>query len=495
MTGTTVGADGLILNEPLLFEKGKKGRHGISIPRRDVDSAPLDEALAGAGPNFPDLSEVEVVRHYTRLSTWNFGVDTGMYPLGSCTMKYNPKTNERQAALPGFAGAHPLLPAPLAQGAMEVIFELEHLLAEVTGMDAVSLQPAAGAQGELAGMLILHAYHQSRNSKRHKIIIPDTAHGTNPASAALLGYQPVNVQSNERGVLAAETIASVMDENTAGIMVTNPNTLGFFEENIRQIAEIVHAKGGLIYADGANMNAIMGIVNMGESGIDVLHLNLHKTFSTPHGGGGPGAGPVCVRKHLEPFLPVPRVVKQGGTYAFSYDQPQSIGKLHAFYGNIGVAIRAYSYILSLGRELKKVSQMAVLNANYVKEKLKGALHLPFDRPCMHECVFSDKNQAAHKVTTLDMVKRLMDYGFHPPTVYFPLVVHGAIMIEPTETESKEDLDLFIESFKAIVKEAGQDPEILHQAPSRPKVRRLDETSAARYPCLIFDDMAAEKTQQ
>ncbi|MGA2228312.1 MAG: aminomethyl-transferring glycine dehydrogenase subunit GcvPB [Syntrophobacteraceae bacterium] len=479
----SAGTTGLILNEPVLFEKGRKGRCGISLPRRDVAFSPLDETLAGPGPNFPDLSEVDVVRHYTRLSSWNFGVDTGMYPLGSCTMKYNPKTNEKQAALPGFARAHPLLPAALSQGVLKIMYELERLLAEITGMDAVTLQPAAGAHGELTGMLVFHAYHKSKGSRRSKIIVPDTAHGTNPASAALCGYSPVNVKSNERGVLSAETIAEVMDEQTAGIMVTNPNTLGFFEENIRKIAEIVHAKDGLVYADGANMNALMGIVSTGDIGVDVLHLNLHKTFSTPHGGGGPGAGPVCVAKRLEPFLPVPRVLKKDEKYFLSEDFPQSIGKLHAFYGNVGIMIRAYSYIMSLGAELKKVSQLAVLNANYIKERLKGILHLPYDRPCMHECVFSDKNQAAQKVTTLDMVKRLMDYGFHPPTIYFPLVVHGAIMIEPTETESKEEIDLFIQAFKDVVKEAGDDPEKLYGAPWRPKVTRLDETEAARHPCL------------
>ncbi len=479
----SAGTTGLILREPLLFEKGKKGRTGFSMPRWDVESFPLDRTLEGEGPDLPDLSEIDVVRHYTRLSTWNFGVDTGMYPLGSCTMKYNPKTNEKQASLPGFAGAHPLLPASLAQGALKVMFDLERLLVEITGMDAVSLQPAAGAHGELTGMLVFHAWHKSRGSRRTKIIVPDTAHGTNPSSASLCGFSPVNVKSSERGVLSAAAIAEVMDEETAGIMITNPNTLGFFEENICEIAEVVHAKGGLVYADGANMNAVLGIVNMGDIGVDVLHLNLHKTFSTPHGGGGPGAGPVCVKKHLEPFLPVPRVVQKDGGYVLSCDFPQSIGKLHAFFGNVGILVRAYSYILSLGPELKRVSELAVLNANYVKERLKGTLHLPYDRPCMHECVFSDKYQAAHKVTTLDMAKRLMDYGFHPPTIYFPLVVHGAIMIEPTESESKEGLDLFIDAFKAIAREAVDDPELLYEAPRRPKVRRLDETAAARSPRL------------
>jgi len=480
----SLGTTGLVLNEPLLWEKDTPGREGFSLPHGDVDSCPVEEALTSQSPDFPDLSEVDVVRHYTRLATWNFGVDTGMYPLGSCTMKYNPKINEKMAGLRGFAGAHPLLPQALSQGLLKLLFELECFLSEITGMDAVSLQPAAGAQGELTGMLLIHAYHKSRGRKPSKIIVPDTAHGTNPASAALCGYRPVPVQSNEQGILSSEAIAEVMDEDTAGIMVTNPNTLGLFEENVQEIAEIVHAKGGLVYGDGANMNAVMGIIDAGRIGLDVLHLNLHKTFSTPHGGGGPGSGPVCVRSHLEPFLPVPRVVKENGSYHLSEDFSRSIGKLHAFYGNVGVMIKAYSYILSMGAEnLKKASQLAVLNANYVKERLKDRFHLPYDRPCMHECVFTDRSQMAHKVMTLDMAKRLMDYGFHPPTIYFPLVVNGAIMIEPTETESKQDLDLFIEALRRIADEAEHHPEFLGQAPSKCKVKRLDEVAAARKPCL------------
>jgi len=480
----SLGTTGLILNEPLLWEKGRKGRCGFSLPRRDVESFPLSPELTGEGPDFPDLSEVDVVRHYTRLSQWNFGVDTGMYPLGSCTMKYSPKSNERQASLPGFSGAHPLLPASLSQGVLGLMFELEQYLAEITGMDATTLQPAAGAHGELTGMLLIHAFHSSKGVWRSKIIVPDTAHGTNPASAALCGYRPVPVRSNEQGILPVEAIAQVMDEETAGIMVTNPNTLGLFEENIQEIAKIVHAKGGLVYCDGANMNAVMGIVQMGKIGVDIIHLNLHKTFSTPHGGGGPGSGPVCVKKHLEPFLPVPRVVVENGKYALSENYPQSVGKLQAFHGNVGVIIKAYCYIRSMGpKNLKKASQLAVLNANYIKEMLKGTLDLPYDRPCMHECVFSDKHQRPVKVMTLDMAKRLMDYGFHPPTVYFPLVVEGAIMIEPTETESKEDLDQFIEAFKAIANEAKENGDLLHEAPKNCKVRRLDEVTAARKPCL------------
>ncbi len=480
----SLGTTGLILNEPLLWEKGRKGRNGFSLPRRDVVSYPLDKDLTGNGPDFPDLSEVDVVRHYTRLSQWNFGVDTGMYPLGSCTMKYSPKINEKQASLPGFAGVHPLLPDSLSQGTLRLMLELEQCLSEITGMDAVTLQPAAGAHGELTGMFLIHAYHKSKGRHCSKIIIPDTAHGTNPASASLCGFRPMPVKSNEQGILSPEAISDVMDEDTAGIMITNPNTLGLFEENIKKIAEIVHSKGGLVYGDGANMNAIMGIVQMGKIGVDVMHLNLHKTFSTPHGGGGPGSGPVCVKKHLEPFLPVPRVVEENGRYSLSEDFPESIGKMQAFYGNFGPMIKAYSYILSMGTEgLKKASQLAVLNANYIKEKLKGIFHLPYDRPCMHECVFSDKLQDANKITTLDMAKRLMDYGFHPPTIYFPLVVQGAIMIEPTETESKQEIDLFIEACKAIADEAKENPEVLQQAPTNCKVKRLDETAAARHPCL------------
>jgi len=480
----TLGTTGLILNEPLLWEKGCKGRRGYSLPRRDVPVSSLDPDLTGSGPDFPDLSEMDLVRHYTRLSTWNFGVDTGTYPLGSCTMKYNPKTNERQAGLPGFAAAHPLLPPTLAQGALALMHDLQRYLAEITGMDAVSLQPAAGAHGELAGMLLIYAYHRSKGTQRSKIIIPDTAHGTNPASAALCGYHPVPIQSGAQGILTAEAVAAVMDEETAGIMVTNPNTLGLFEQNIRQITDIVHAKGGLVYCDGANMNAVMGIVDLKAIGVDVLHLNLHKTFSTPHGGGGPGSGPVCVHNRLEPFLPVPRVIKEGDTYTLSEEFPQSIGKLDAFHGHFGVMVRAYSYILSLGPDgLKRASQLAVLNANYIKEKLKGTFHLPHDRPCMHECVFSDKNQGSYGVTTLDMAKRLMDYGFHPPTIYFPLVVPGAIMIEPTETECKEDIDRFIDAMQEIAREAAENPKLLHDAPHNSKVRRLDEVAAARKPCL------------
>lgn len=479
-----IGTTGLIFNEPLLWEMGSPGRTAFAMPSQDVPAHAVDETLTGAGPDFPDLSEPEIVRHYTRLSQWNLSVDSAMYPLGSCTMKYNPKTNERQAALPGVADAHPLLPTGLGQGLLRLMFDLERLLAEITGLDAVTLQPAAGAQGELTGMLIFYAYHARQGRPRTKILIPDTAHGTNPASAALCGFQAVHVPSGPDGILEPGTVADLMDDETAGIMVTNPNTLGLFESNIRQVAGIVHQRDGLVYADGANMNAVMGVVDMGAMGVDILHLNLHKTFSTPHGGGGPGAGPVCVTQRLAPYLPVPRVVRQGDQYLLSDDAPLSVGKLHAFYGNFGMLVRAYSYILSLGAALKTVSQLAVLNANYIKAGLRDYFHLPYDRPCMHECVFSDQKQTAHKVSALDIAKRLIDYGFHPPTIYFPLVVSGALMIEPTESESRETLDRFIQAMQAIAKEAETDPELLHQAPHTAKLRRLDEVQAARKPCLM-----------
>ena len=476
---------GLILNEPLLWEKGKRGRRAMDIPASDVPAAPIGAELLGEGPDFPDLSEVDVIRHYTRLSQWNFGVDTGMYPLGSCTMKYNPKINDKIAATPELAASHPLLPDGLCQGTLRIMYELQMYLAAITGLDAVSLQPAAGAQGELTGMLIFAAYHKDRGSVRTKILIPDTAHGTNPASAALCGLHPVAVKSGPDGMLEPEVIARLMDDETAGIMMTNPNTLGLFEENIKEIAAIVHAGGGLVYGDGANMNAIMGMVDLKKCGLDIVHLNLHKTFSTPHGGGGPGAGPVCVARHLEKYLPLPRVVKDDKGYHREYNCPDSVGRVHAFHGNFGILVRAYCYILCMGAEnLKKASQLAVLNANYIKERLKGDLHLPYDRPCMHECVFSDREQHEQKVSTLDMAKRLMDFGYHPPTIYFPLVVSGAIMIEPTETECRDDLDRFIEVFREIVREARENPEILHEAPHLCKVKRLDETAAARHPCLI-----------
>lgn len=478
------GTSGLILEEPLLWEKGKRGRMAFSLPERDVPAVECDRTLLGDGPDFPDLGEVDVVRHYTRLSQWNFGIDTGMYPLGSCTMKYNPKINEKMAGTPGLVSAHPMLDDELSQGAIQLLYELQEYLAAITGMDAVSLQPAAGAQGEMTAMLMFAAYFRKKGEARTKILIPDTAHGTNPASAALCGFDAVAIESGERGILEPAVVAEHMDERCAGIMLTNPNTLGLFEEEIRAITDIVHRAGGLVYGDGANMNAAMGIVDFKRCGIDAMHLNLHKTFSTPHGGGGPGAGPVCAVSELERFLPVPRAIRAGERFALTTDAPDTIGRVHAFNGNYSVLIRAYSYILSMGPDnLKKASQLAVLNAAYIRERLRDTFALAYDRPCMHECVFSDKNQHEFKVSTLDMAKRLIDHGYHPPTIYFPLVVPGAIMIEPTETESKDDIDHFVAVFKAIAQEAARDGERLRKAPTRTKVRRLDETLAARKPCL------------
>jgi len=480
------GLSGLILDEPLLTEKGEKGRTAFSMPEQDVPEALFtsDIKLLSDGPDFPDLSEVDIVRHYTRLSTWNFGVDTGMYPLGSCTMKYNPKINEKMAATPGLAAAHPMLDDELSQGSLQILFELQRSLAAITGMDEVCLQPSAGAQGEMAGMLIFAAYFRKKGEKRTKILIPDTAHGTNPASAALCGFKPVSVKSKADGTLDLASVEALMDEETVGIMITNPNTLGIFETSIREVTACVHNKGGLVYGDGANLNAVMGIVDFKRCGIDIMHLNLHKTFSTPHGGGGPGAGPICVVDRLRPFLPIPKVIQVEEQYQLVFDHADSIGRLHAFFGNFGVLIKAYSYILTMGGAyLKKASQLAVLNANYVRESLDGSLKLAYDTPCMHECVFSDALQQKHNISTLDIAKRLIDHGYHPPTIYFPLVVHGAIMIEPTETENKQDLDRFTEVLKAVVLEAKEDGDALRNAPVMTKVRRLDETRAARTPCL------------
>lgn len=479
-----IGTSGLIFNEPPLWEKSVPGRCGMSIPVNDVKRIKFDKKLTRDSVELPELSELDVVRHYTRLSQWNFGVDSGMYPLGSCTMKYNPKTNDVQASKQEIANVHPLSGEDASQGALKLMYNLQTMLAEITGMYSTTLQPAAGAHGELAGMMIIHAFHEKNGKQRSKILIPDTAHGTNPASATLCNFESIKVSSNEHGVLTPEAVAAVMDEDTAGIMITNPNTLGLFEENIKEIADIVHAKGGLVYGDGANMNAVMGFVKPGEIGIDVMHLNLHKTFSTPHGGGGPGSGPVVVTKELEPFLPLPVITKQNNKYSLSEDRPDSIGRLHTFFGHFGVMVRAYAYILSMGAEgLKNVSEYAVLNANYIKESLKDTLNLPYDRPCMHECVFNDKNQIQFHITTMDMAKRLLDFGFHPPTVYFPLVVEGAFMVEPTETESKQSIDEFINAVKAIAKEAEENPDLLHSAPNITKVSRLDEVQAARKPCL------------
>ncbi len=485
------GTSGLTLNEPLLWEKGRKGRLGASIPEADVPAAPL-AGLERDALDLPDLCEVDVVRHFTRLSTWNFGVDTGMYPLGSCTMKYNPKINEKIAALSGFAHAHPLQPAASSQGAMRIIYETEKALCEVTGLDGCTLQPSAGAHGELTGIMLIHAWQKAQGRKPLKMLIPDTAHGTNPASAALCGYTAVKVPSGPDGILTAEAVAALMDEDCAGIMVTNPNTLGLFEANLAEIASIVHERGGLVYCDGANLNAVMGYVDMNRIGVDVMHMNLHKTFSTPHGGGGPGSGAVCVGKTLLPFLPGPRVVEENGAFVWSDDFPQSIGRLHPFFGQFGVVVRAWAYLKTLGADVKRASELAVLNANYVKAGLKDDYALPYPQPSLHECVFTDAKQEAFGVSTMDIAKGLIDRGYHPPTIYFPLVVHGAIMIEPTETENLEDLDAFIAAMKDIAHQAETDAAALHAAPVLTKVGRVDEVGAARRPVLTGDMALQEK---
>jgi len=483
---------GLIQDEPLIFEQGGKGRRGYSLPQWDVEEAEANHLipshlLRNELEGFPQVSEIDVVRHFTRLSQWNYGVDSGFYPLGSCTMKYNPKVNEEVARMKGFAQSHPYQPEEISQGILKLMYELGSFLAEITGMDHVTLQPAAGAQGELCGIMMIRACLQARGERRTKVLVPDTAHGTNCSTSTIASFQMVEIKSNERGVISPDKVSELMDEEVAAIMVTNPNTLGLFEENLSEIAQIVHRKGGFVYCDGANLNALMGIVKLGDLGVDVVHLNLHKTFSTPHGGGGPGAGPVAVKEELAPHLPIPVIEKVGETYRLNQDRPHSIGKVKAFYGNFGVAVKAYAYILSMGPEgLKKASEMAVLNANYLMKRLKDHYDLPYDRPCMHECVFTDRFQERHHVSTLDIAKRLIDYGFHPPTIYFPLVVKGALMMEPTETESKENLDRFIETMIEIAKEAEENPDLLRQAPQRVKVRRLDEVLAARKPKLKWN---------
>ena len=476
-------------NEGLVFEKSSPGKRGYKLPPLDVpevdSKALLGEAHRSHNAELPELSEIEIIRHFTRLSTWNYAIDLGMYPLGSCTMKYNPRVNEFVARIEGLAEAHPYRPESLAQGVLEIIDLLQHCLIEITGMDAITLQPAAGAHGEFTGILLVRAWHESEGNARRKVLIPDSAHGTNPATAAICGYQVENLKSNALGGIDLEALARQVDEDTAALMLTNPSTLGVFENEIHRIADILHAKGALLYMDGANMNALVGKVRPGDFGVDVMHLNLHKTFSTPHGGGGPGSGPVACKKFLEPFLPTPVLVRnEDGTKSWANNRPHSVGRVRAFYGNTGMFIRALAYILANGPDgLRQTTEDAVLNANYIRKNLEDLYELPYQTPSMHEVVFSDKRQAAKGVKTGDIAKRLIDYGFHPYTVSFPLIVHGALMIEPTESESLEELDLFIQAMRSIAQEVEQTPELVKSAPHSTRVSRLDEVQAARKPVL------------
>ena len=475
----------------LIFEKSRPGRSAGSVPASDVPETAL-ETLIPAGLlrddlDLPELAEVDIVRHYTRLARRNFGVDVGFYPLGSCTMKYNPKVNENVARLEGFTGLHPYAPEAFSQGSLRLLHELAGYLSEICGMDDFTLQPAAGAHGELTGVMIIKKHFEKKGRKRSTILIPDTAHGTNPASVALCGFQVATVRSNTEGGIDVAHLRELMTEDVAGLMLTNPNTLGLFERNIEEVADIVHRRGGLLYCDGANANALVGVTRPGDLGFDIIQLNLHKTFSTPHGCGGPGSGPVGVKRHLAPFLPVPRVVKQGKRYRWSEEFPLSIGRVRAFYGNFSVMVKAYAYIRALGAEgMRRVSENAVLNANYVMARLKPHYRLAYDRVCMHECVFTGERQVQESgVHTTDIAKRLLDYGFHPPTIYFPLIVREAIMIEPTETESKETLDEFCEAMISIAREARENPDLVKSAPLTTPVKRLDDVLAARKPDVCW----------
>ena len=483
--------------DKLIFEFSKEGKTGFSLPRNRYPKTPAlpDSVARRSQLPLPEVSEVDVVRHYTNLSQMNFGVDTGFYPLGSCTMKYNPKINEEIAAMPSWNSLHPLQDEETVQGVLEVYYNMEKALSAITGLSSFTFNPCAGAHGELTGLMIMKRYHELRGDfARKKIIVPDSAHGTNPASAAVCGFEVVEVKSLENGRIDVAALEPLLDETVAGIMMTNPNTLGLFETEIKTIASLVHGIGGLLYYDGANMNPLMGVVRPGDMGFDIMHLNLHKTFSTPHGGGGPGSGPVGVAKHLEGCLPLPRVAKgEDGKYFIEKENNSSAGKVSGFMGNFGVILRAYTYILMLGKQhLKGVGQLSVLGANYIKESLKDVYKLPIEGVCKHEFVFDGLvNDGAHDsvpgATTLDVAKRLLDFGFHAPTIYFPLLFHQAIMIEPTETESKETLDSFIAVMKEIAREAAVDPNILHEAPHNTPVRRPDETAAARNPILKYQD--------
>ena len=477
---------------PLIFERSKEGRTSYSLPNLDVPeidlNAELDDVyVRKTPPELPEVSELEIMRHYTGLSNRNYGVDSGFYPLGSCTMKYNPKINEDVARLEGFSHIHPYQDPKTVQGAMEMLYDLQTALKEITGMHEVSLQSAAGAHGEWTALMMIRAFHEANGDLgRTKVIVPDSAHGTNPASAAVAGFEAVTVKTNEKGLVDLEDLKRVVGNDTAALMLTNPNTLGLFETEIMEMAEIVHAAGGKLYYDGANLNAIMGYTRPGDMGFDAVHLNLHKTFTGPHGGGGPGSGPVGVSKELEPFLPKPIITKKEDEYVFEYDRPQSIGRVKPYYGNFGINLRAYTYIRTMGAEgLKKVSEYAVLNANYMMRKLEKAYELPYNQHCKHEFVLSGSRQKKLGVRTLDIAKRLLDFNYHPPTIYFPLNVEEGLMIEPTETESKETLDGFIDAMLRIAEEVENNPEVVQEAPHNTIVKRMDETTAARKPVLRY----------
>ncbi len=476
-------------NEGLIFEKSGAGKAAWKLPPLDVPDVDTGKLLGVTERkslgNMPEVSEIEIIRHFTRLSTWNYAIDLGMYPLGSCTMKYNPRVNEVVSRLEGLANGHPYQPERISQGALRIMKTLSECLIEITGMDAITLQPAAGAHGELTGLLMVRAFQQANGNPRKKILIPDSAHGTNPATAAMVGYSVEKMTSNAQGMVDVAALTAQSNEDVAALMLTNPNTLGIFEQEIHKIADIMHDKGGLLYMDGANMNALVGKVRPGDFGVDVLHLNLHKTFSTPHGGGGPGSGPVAVKQVLEPFLPKPVVItKCDGTLGFEYDRPHSVGRVRSFYGNFGMFVRALAYIMANGPDgLRQTTEDAVLNANYIRKGIEGVYDLPYATRTMHEVVFSDKIQAKKGVKTIDIAKRLIDYGFHPYTTAFPLIVPGALMIEPTESEPKEELDLFIEAMKSIAEEVEEDPQLVLDAPHSTRVSRLDEVAAARKPVL------------
>ena len=481
-------------NESLIFERSQSGRIGYRLPKLDVDETNIDDIIPAdlrrnALDGVPEVSEVDVVRHFTRISTWNYSIDLGMYPLGSCTMKYNSRLNEKVARIAGFANLHPLAPEEESQGALELIYKLQEDLCEITGLAGISLQPAAGAQGEMTGVMLIRAYLDKRDGEASKdrrvMLIPDSAHGTNPASAALAGFTVKTIRSTSEGLTDLEHLHQLCNEGgVAGLMLTNPNTVGIFERNIREICDIIHTAGGLVYMDGANMNALVGVARPGDMGVDVIHLNLHKTFSTPHGGGGPGCGPCLCSQELVEFLPVPRIEKSRDSYRLNYDEPNSIGRVKAFFGNFGMMVRALSYIYTHGADgLKEATETAVLNARYISENLKEVFDKPYESDCMHEAIFSHKNQSKKGVHTLDIAKRLIDYGFHPPTVYFPLVVEGAMLIEPTESVGRQDLDAFIEAMIDIDREVQEDPQLVIDAPHSTRIGRLDEATAARKPVL------------